>query len=436
VSAPVTILVLGLGGLLTLALARRRRRANATGHALTEADRQMHRAIDAALAGMKLTRTHGVESRQIAELEAVARPLKRVHLALAGNPAAVRMWFDAGAALILSIAAYVGLRGVALTPTELVVLLVVFVRLAPHLSTVQVYYQTLSAELPAFAAVAALDRELAASAETGSDDATGDTEWQSGALRLDDVSFTYDRDPVLAGVSLDVPRGHTVAIVGASGAGKTTIADLVLGLLSPSDGRVLVDGRPLTDERRAGWQRQVGYVPQDAFLFHDTIRRNLLWAAPGADDAALRDALQAAAADFVWALPDRVDTVVGDRGVLLSTGERQRLALARALLRRPRLLVLDEATSALDSENERAIQRAVRGLHGQVTILVIAHRLSTVRDVDQLYVLDAGRVAESGTWAELMARPAGRLRALARAQAMTPDDDTIGATPQRSEQHG
>jgi ATP-binding cassette subfamily C protein len=240
-------------------------------------------------------------------------------------------------------------------------------------------------------------------------------------LCVDRVNFGYGDTRVLTDVSLSLRRGQTVAVVGPSGAGKSTLADVVLGLLIPQDGRVLVDGRALTRESHASWRAQIGYVPQETFLFHDTIRVNLQWAAPDATEQELWEALRSASADFVQRLPSGLDTVVGDRGVLLSGGERQRVALARALLRKPRLLVLDEATSSLDPENERAIQQAIDGLHGRAAILVITHRLPTVRHADLIYVLDEGHIVEFGTWAELVARP-GRFRKLCRAQGLEPDD--------------
>jgi ATP-binding cassette subfamily C protein len=160
----------------------------------------------------------------------------------------------------------------------------------------------------------------------------------------------------------------------------------------------------------------VAYVPQETFLFHDTIRSNLLWARSEATTEEIHDALRMAAADsFVSRLPQGLDTLVGERGIRLSGGERQRLALARAVLRRPMLLVLDEATSALDSENERKIQQAIESLHGELTIVVIAHRLSTVRHADQIVVMEGGRVAETGTWESLCAQPHSRLALLLRA---------------------
>jgi ATP-binding cassette subfamily C protein len=166
-----------------------------------------------------------------------------------------------------------------------------------------------------------------------------------------------------------------------------------------------------------GWREGIGYVAQDTVLFHDSVRENLRWARPDATDDELWEALRASAADgFVAALPEGIATVVGDRGVRLSGGERQRLALARALLRRPSLLILDEATSALDTENERRIRDAIAALHGRVTILLITHRLSSVRDADAIHVMEGGGLIESGDWPSLLAKPGGRFRALWQSQ--------------------
>jgi ATP-binding cassette, subfamily C, bacterial len=218
---------------------------------------------------------------------------------------------------------------------------------------------------------------------------------------------------------LTIPAGKTTAIVGPSGAGKSTIADLVMGLIQPDEGRVLVDERPLRPEQRRAWRSKIGYVPQDTFLFHDTVRENLLWARPDARDEELREALRLAAAeDFVFRLPEGMETVLGDRGVRLSGGERQRLALARALLRKPSLLILDEATSNLDSENERRIQSAIEKLHGSMTILIITHRLFTTRSADVIYVLEQGRLVESGDMDTLVAIKQGRFLELCKAQSI------------------
>ena len=181
----------------------------------------------------------------------------------------------------------------------------------------------------------------------------------------------------------------------------------------------MVDGNMLEPRLLRPWREQIGYVAQDTFLFNDTVRSNLLWACPEAGEEEIWQALKlAAAAGFISELPEGLETVLGDRGVRLSGGERQRLALARALLREPSLLILDEATSALDSKNERRIQDAIDRLHGSVTILVITHRLSTVREADVIYVLESGRVVESGTWEALISNEDGRFSALAGAQGI------------------
>jgi ATP-binding cassette subfamily C protein len=243
----------------------------------------------------------------------------------------------------------------------------------------------------------------------------------SRSVTLEGVSFAYpgvDRSAV-RDVTLTIRAGSTTGVAGPSGGGKTTIADLLLGLLEPGTGQVLVDGALLDAAGLESWRTQIGYVAQDTFLFHDTVRANLVWAQPDATDSQLWDALRMAAADsFVRALADGLETVLGDRGVLLSGGERQRLALARAFLRRPRLLILDEATSALDAGNEQIILSAIGALHGQMTVLLITHRLGVLKDADDIYVIDDGRVVESGRWNALREHPQGRLASLARAQGV------------------
>jgi ATP-binding cassette subfamily C protein len=226
-------------------------------------------------------------------------------------------------------------------------------------------------------------------------------------VRLEEVTFRYDpeaEEAVVRDISLSIPAKRTTALIGRSGAGKTTVADLVLGLIRPQDGQVMVDDRPLELFLLPGWRRQIGYVSQDGALLPDTVRANLLWASPRAQEDDLWEALHMAAADdFVRRLPKGLDTVVGERGSLLSGGERQRLSLAVALVRKPSLLVLDEATSSLDPENERRILEALRGIQGETTVLIISHRPSAVRDAETIHVLEDGKIMASGNWAALNA---------------------------------
>ncbi len=225
-----------------------------------------------------------------------------------------------------------------------------------------------------------------------------------GAVELRGVRFGYaDAPDVLRGLDLAVPAGQTHAVVGTTGAGKSSLLRLVLRFSDPREGQVLLDG---TDVRELGWDAlrgAIGYVSQDVFLFHGTVRDNLAYGRVDATDEQVREAArQAEAHAFITALPQGYDTVVGERGQTLSGGQRQRIALARAILRDPALLVLDEATSAVDTETEAAIQRSLAAVTASRTALVVAHRLSTVRDADRIWVLADGRVAEAGSHDELV----------------------------------
>ncbi|MDE2008070.1 MAG: ATP-binding cassette domain-containing protein, partial [Rhodospirillales bacterium] len=246
---------------------------------------------------------------------------------------------------------------------------------------------------------------------------------RAGAVAFEDVRFAYPgRDAVLRGLDLAIRPGERVGLVGPSGAGKSTVLSLLQRFHDVTGGRVTIDGQDIRDVTQDSLRRAMAVVPQDISLFHRSVLENIRYARPEASES---DVLAAATAahcrDFIEALPDGFDTIVGDRGTKLSGGQRQRLAIARALLRDAPILLLDEATSALDSESEHAIQAALERLMRGRTVIAIAHRLSTLAHFDRIVVMEAGRIADQGTPAELAARP-GPYRTLLRKQAMGSDE--------------
>ena len=240
------------------------------------------------------------------------------------------------------------------------------------------------------------------------DDAPGAGELRvsPGAVRFERVSFAYDAErPILHDLSFDIPAGKTVAVVGPSGAGKSTLARLLYRFYDVSDGCISIDGQDIRQVTQASLRRAIGIVPQDTVLFNDTVEYNIAYGRPGASRAEVEAVARAAHIhDFIAATPKGYDTMVGERGLKLSGGEKQRVAIARTLLKNPPILIFDEATSALDSANERAIQAELRAVSQGKTALVIAHRLSTVVDAHEIVVLEAGHIAERGPHAELLAR--------------------------------
>ncbi len=424
----MTAVVFVAGILLLLAQRRQLVVARAAGRDTSEETRGLFAAISEHLSGMKTARCHGLDLQLAESFSAQTSKVKVASLRSVFNQADTKFRLDLGHTLILGAILYASIELVQIAAAEVLLLLYLYARLMPRLSGVLQSYQGFMNLLPAYAAVSELEEECVAAPVVRTSHAQ-DIELREG-IHLKGVSFQHDR-PVLEDLTLSVEAGRVTAIVGPSGAGKSTIAELVIGLIQPHRGSVWVDNTPLAPEHLSSWRRQIGYVSQDGFLFHDTVRANLLWANPQATAEQIKRALCMASAGFVERLPERLDTIVGDRGILLSAGEKQRLAIARALIREPSLLILDEATSQLDSENEENVLNAMDQLRGYTTILTIGHRPSTVHRADTIHILDAGTIIESGPWNELTKRVGGRFPILSLAHGVEADLDGQ-APPARS----
>ncbi|HVA79359.1 MAG TPA: ABC transporter ATP-binding protein, partial [Candidatus Binataceae bacterium] len=416
----ITALVLVCGALLAVALRGRTREIYAAGAEVSESMNSLFGAMTEQLGNLKLAKAYGAEERNYAMFAALTHSVERAHLVAQRGQAAASAWFELGSAIILGAMLYFAIGRLAVAPAAILILLVMFARVMPRfLSALGRWHSTVNLA-PAFGNLIAMEARFAAHAEPppAADRVAPQLRRE---IRFANVEFAYTPEAlVLRALDLVIPAGAIVAIVGPSGAGKSTIADLAMGLIAPDRGRVTIDGAALEPAALAHWRGQIGYAASDTFLFHGTIGDNLRWARPGATDAELRTALEAsAAAEFVAAMPAGLDAIVGDRGVALSQGERQRLAIARAWLRRPRLLVLDEATNSLDSANEARIRSAIETRRGELTVLMIAHRLATIRWADLIYVIEDGKVVEHGDWSTLSARAGGRFRALCEAQTLT-----------------
>jgi ATP-binding cassette, subfamily C, bacterial len=415
-SAGMTSLVLATGALLLLLSRRWMRAVHQSGTAVSESVSEVYSAATEHLQNLKAMKFYDAQTSDLAMFSSLQSSALQQSLSNTKSQAAAAFWFEAGSLLVLGGIIFASLQILNVAPASILLLLAIFTRLFPRLTAAQTQLQAFLGELPAFENVMKIYHDCLDNAEVPGAAAAGPA--LAHEIRLDRVSFRYDaeRPLVLADLSLTIAAGRVTAIVGSSGAGKSTVADLVNGLLSPLTGRVLVDGVALTPQTARAWRRHVGYVAQDTVLFHDTVRANLHWANPDASEQEMRESLSLAAAEFVFELPQGLDTTVGDRGILLSHGQRQRIALARALLRKPGLLILDEATSSLDFDNEKRILDAIERLQGRTTVLMIAHRVSAIQLAEMIFVLEDGRVAESGDWQSLSTRPSRRVGSLFRLQ--------------------
>jgi ABC-type multidrug transport system fused ATPase/permease subunit len=463
-SWPMTLIAFVAGLSLVACLLIQNKKAKHTGYHACNHRQAMFSTMSEHFSGMKIAKSHGNDQRHASAFCELSRKVEKVQTGFFRIQAKTSMLFKIGSAIVFSVIFYCATVWFKMPMATLLLLLVVFARILPKISTLQQTYQQMLNMLPAFSAVLGMYEKSQEAKEPGvavvdqkgtcgeasldpvvkpRDDSVklrdGSTRIMSSrglttgsrrphiftdddysqrcalksALQLKQVNFAYDQKTALKNINLTIRANQTLAIVGHSGAGKSTLADILIGLFVPDAGEMCVDGEAVVGEHLQAWRQSIGYVTQETFLFHDTVLANLRWAKPDASEAEIQAVLKMAAADqFVQGLPEGLNTVIGDRGVRLSGGERQRLALARALLREPALLVLDEATNALDTVSEARIQEALIALRGKMTIVIIAHRLSTVRHADNIIVMERGCIVESGSWRTLEAGGAGQFQML------------------------
>ncbi|MBN2372621.1 ABC transporter ATP-binding protein [bacterium] len=418
-SVPMSIFALICSGILFVILHPLNQKAYLSGKRLRTGMKDMFSSVMENLGGMKITKTYDLDQRNVARFHDITYGVADDIVHFTKVSAYTHMFYEIGAVIAISSFLYLAVEIARMATMNLLLIVFIFTRLLPKVSAIQNMIQYVLNSIPSFESDLTMQRRFEEAKEVRSDIATPQTIYLKKGIHFQKVSFMYDKLQdiyALRDVDITIRAQCMTAIVGPSGAGKSTLADMIMGLLTPDEGIILIDGEPLMDTELYDWRHSVGYVPQDAFLFNDTIRKNLLWARPEATEDELWEALSLARAEgFVKNLSKGMDTCLGDRGIYLSGGERQRISLARALLRKPSLLLLDEATSSLDVENEHYIQDAIEGLHGSLTIIVIAHRLSTIRRADKIIVLECGNVAEEGSWDELIKKPEGRFQMMALA---------------------
>lgn len=416
----------GLG--LFVVFRRSIRNAKQLGDRTTELSQVYFAGITDHMNGMKDIKSNLLEAANIHWFRSLTQRMEDNTTQFVRQNATTQFFHRTAAAVFVACVIFTSLQWLHVTPEKLIVLILIFSRLWPRFALIQASLEYIMSMISAFESVTKVQQECEAFTDPSlivSASVRQPLSLRHG-IECSHLDYRYDgaAESALRQINLFIPARGMTAIVGKSGAGKSTMVDVLMGFLRPTGGQITIDGLVLDDELLLQWRQSFGYVSQDPFLFHATVRENLMLADKDASEQQLWEALHFAAADnFVSRLPEGLDTVIGDRGIRLSGGERQRLVLARAVLHHPSVLILDEATSALDGEHEAAIQAALERMKGQMTLIVIAHRLSTIRHADQIVVLDQGEVIQQGNYHQLEQEERGAFSQLLSYQS------SVTATP-------
>ena len=421
----VTLSLIGFSAAAALLMTRLYRKTYGLGQSLAPLNAEFFSTIAEHLGGAKFVKASAGDERAVARIEHLLRRLDIATAVANSLPGVSRTFLEFLAFVGLASLIAVGSGWMGVAAGNVVVVLALFGRLFPRITAMQAQAHHFNWNVPAIEIIDGLQNAAEAEAERQErpDKGTVLKVDPPAKLVVHDLIVDLGKRRILDGIEMVVIIPGMVALVGRSGAGKSTLVHVLLGLVDPAAGSVTLGSHDLASAPLSAWRRAIGYVPQETILFHASVKDNLTLANPDASDAAVELAARRAhALDFIDALPDGFATVIGDQGVKLSGGQRQRLGIARALLSNPRLLVLDEAMSALDAASELEIARTLDELRKEMGILMIAHRLASVRTADMTYVLDGGHIVESGTWDDLMRRGT-RFFALAQAQGLNVEPD-------------
>ncbi|MCH6266019.1 ABC transporter ATP-binding protein [Neobacillus citreus] len=420
-SPVITIFVLLCGSILLVFNRKFLKRSFSLGKQSFELGKEYLAGITDQINGIKEIKSNTLEKSSMEWFSSISNEMVSQQVEYMKIKSTTQLHYKISSAIFMVIFLYISVNLFSAQAGQLMLIIVIFGRLWPTVSSIQASLEQIATMLPSLKAVLAIQEESRHAKEFKLDEER--IEYTpigfKESIQCDHIYFRYNNNVkyALKNINLSIPANQMTAIVGKSGAGKTTIIDLLMGLNKPAKGQIFLDGNPLTEDKLLSLRKAISYVPQDPFLFNGSIKENLLLVEPNASDKQIWGALEfSSAAGFVKALPLGLETIIGDRGVKLSGGERQRLVLARAILRNPSILILDEATSALDTENEGKIQEAIERLKGKVTIIVIAHRLSTIRNADQVVVLEDGEIIQKGEYVQLTMDTKGMFRNLIERQ--------------------
>lgn len=385
-------------------------RGRKIGMALTHVSENMQSFTGEILNGAKLVKASAIERPIIEHFIELMNGSYKLNVWGSFNPQLLRAVFESCGVIVFCVVMGFGITKLELSPASILVAVYLYIRLYSRLATLPQTLQLLNINLPSLETLQKINTQAIAEQENYFEPAIYkahgiNTQNKTGVnVTVNNLTVWYtEQKPVLSDVSLDFSAGEILGIVGGSGSGKTTLIDCMLGLIVPNQGTIKIDGTSLGNLSQTEWRQKIGYVSQETVLFNTTIRENIVcWRSEISEAEMMEAARKANAHDFISSLPKGYETVVGERGICLSGGQRQRLGLARALIGEKKLLILDEATSALDSLSENLVIESLEELKGSITTIMVAHRLSTLKNADRIYLFEKGRILESGTWAELL----------------------------------